>query len=55
MGRIDTAAGLAFQDRMAGDQLPVLEDPQFCHVMLDLERPAAGGIGNGIEVAADRD
>lgn len=55
MSGIDTAAGLAFQNRMAGNQLSVLEDPKLLGVVLDLEGPAAGGVGHGIEVAADRD
>ena len=55
MSGIDAAAGFAFKNRMARDQLPVLEDPQLLGVMLNLEGPATGGVGHGIEVSANRD
>jgi len=54
MRRINAAAGLALQYRMAGDQLAVLVNPQLGGVMLDLERPAPGGVRDGVEVAPDR-
>jgi len=52
---IDAASGLALQLRMAGDQLAILVDQQFCGVILDLERPAPSGVRDGIEVATNRD
>ncbi len=52
---IDEAPGLAFQHRMAGDELAVCVDPKLSGVMLHLERAAPFAVGNGVEIAPNRD
>ena len=55
MRRIGAALVAAFEQRMAGDQQAVLEDPHLPRVVLDLDDALPGGVGNAVEIAADRD
>ena len=54
MAGIDTTLVLAFQHRMAGDQLAILENPNLGWVVLDLDDPTPRGVGNAVLIAAYR-
>jgi len=55
MRRIGAALVAAFEQRMAGDQPAVLEDPHLPRVVLDLDDALPGGVRDAVEIAADRD
>ena len=51
----DAAATTAFQHRMNGDQVSVLENANLAGGAVDLDDPAAGCIGHAVEIAVQRD
>jgi Sulfotransferase family len=53
MRRIGAALGAAFEQRMAGDQAAILEDPHLPRVVLDLDDALPGGGRDAVEIAAD--
>ena len=55
MRGIDAALVLAFENRVRGDQRAVLEDPDFLGMVLNLDDALSRGVGDAVEIAADRD
>ena len=55
MPRQERPPAAAGENRMSGDQVPCLEDADLGGQDLDLDGAPAGAVGDGIEVAAERD
>ena len=55
MAGIDPALVLAFQHRVTGDQLAVLEDTDLGRMVLNLDDPASCCVGYAVLIAAHRD
>ena len=51
----NTVLAAPVENRMAGDEPPILEDMSLRCRQLDLHRAPAGAVKHGVEIAADRD